>query len=504
MRKIGQIFILLLFAGILAAGCISQNSDYTLRIIPPENLQFPLKGTWKILTPLKEEIVSKQSLTQKWLGKTLHLSDKYAILDKYFLSNPRYQVKKVEAEAYLFYHHQAFPEGFHFRNEEIEVFTLSDDNLFFCELLREEKDKLLLNLFNNCYLIRRTSNEVDEKVFSNLKTTAGNTAVFDNNGTAETTSDHTGVLLGLRAPNRHSSMEDCYRTLWLELKGQKLAPPLEINTLIFPRRSGFYQLQVVKNVEGKKREDFFIVENVLKNEKENTRELPLDPYSWEKKEGYVTRRINYVGNDYLSIEETVKQTLAGVDSINEEKKLQIITIDGLPGMKAVKISDLVGPDALTAMEDGEQKLYRQAGLVKTGPLDETNFGLVRKMGYWIFNGRVNYHQEEAHKKESLEKMDYHLTVIPPEHLVCHNKLDLPWTQVKNHVPSAVDVFTSPAKNLALVVTNNEILVYQMNQGNLEDTPLEKIPLKKDEEIIMAEWALGHYVENWTLTFQGFV
>ena len=101
-------------------------------------------------------------------------------------------------------------------------------------------------------------------------------------------------------------------------------------------------------------------------------------------------------------------------------------------------------------------------------------------------------------------MDYHLTVIPPEHLVCHNKLDLPWTQVKNHVPSAVDVFTSPAKNLALVVTNNEILVYQMNQGNLEDTPLEKIPLKKDEEIIMAEWALGHYVENWTLTFQGFV
>ena len=106
MRKIGQIFILLLFAGILAAGCISQNSDYTLRIIPPENLQFPLKGTWKILSPLKEEIVSKQSLTQKWLGKTLHLSDKYAILDKYFLSNPRYLVKKVEAEAYLFYHHR--------------------------------------------------------------------------------------------------------------------------------------------------------------------------------------------------------------------------------------------------------------------------------------------------------------------------------------------------------------------------------------------------------------
>ena len=54
---------------------------------------------------------------------------------------------------------------------------------------------------------------MDEKVFSNLKTTAGNTAVFDNNGTAETTSDHTGVLLGLRAPNRHSSMEDCYHAL---------------------------------------------------------------------------------------------------------------------------------------------------------------------------------------------------------------------------------------------------------------------------------------------------
>ena len=89
-------------------------------------------------------------------------------------------------------------------------------------------------------------------------------------------------------------------------------------------------------------------------------------------------------------------------------------------------------------------------------------------------------------------------------MVFYNNLNIPWTRVKNHVPSAIDVFTSPAKDLALVVTDKEIIVYRMYQENLAAPPLERIPLKEGEEVIMAEWALGHYVENWTLTCQTYL
>jgi hypothetical protein len=513
MKKKGRLLLLLLFIGLIAGGCVSQNTNYSLSVIPPQNDLSPLQGTWEIIAPLPEISDANQELSQKWAGKTLHFSDKYVLLNEYLINNPHYQAKKVDSEAYLFYHHQAFPENFYFEKEEIMVLTLFDNHLFFCEFIQEEKDILLLNLLNNCYLARKISDTVDETIFSSFKAADKETSIPEANSLTETTGSQTGVLLGLRAPGRQEHTAERYRTLWLATTGQILEPPLELETLLFPRRSGFYQLEVIGKKEGEKEEDFPVVNSILKKEEDNPPELTLNPDNWEGKEGYINRRILYLGNDYLSIEEKVKQASANNGSLEEKSRLQIYAIDSLPGIKAVKISDLTDSSALTAMEDGEQKLRRQLGLEQTELQDETNFGLVRKMGYWIFNGRINYLKKEAAEKtaanekrsgtisgeETFEKADYHLTIIPPDHLVCHNKLDIPWTRVKNHVPSAIDVFTSPAKDLALVVTNNEIIVYKMGRENLVDPPLGKISLNKDEEIIMAEWALGHYVEDWTLT-----
>lgn len=505
MKRIGQAIVLLLLTGILAGvagGCIGQNTDFTLKVIPPQNLQLPLQGTWEIVSLLQEGTAAAQDPAQKWVGKNLYFADKYVLLGEYLLLNPRYQVKRVAAETYLFYRHQVFPADLHFQDREIEVLTLSDDHLFFCELLREEDDKLLLNLFNNSYLVRKISDEVDETVFSSLEATEEATESLNIGILTETASNHTGVLLGLRAPyeDRQGNTGEQYRTLWLALTDQKLAPVLETKTILFPRKSGFYRLQVVRKEEGEKKEDILIVDHIFRpDEEESALELPLDPLSWEGKEGCIARKIRFIGNDYVSVEETVKQTSVSGGSTSEDSKLHLFAVDSLPGMKAVKISDLAGPSAVTAMEHGKQKLLQQLDLEQTGQLDEKNFGLARKMGYWIFNGRVNYQ-----KKDAYEKADFNITVIPPNDVVCYNKLHIPWTRVKNHVPSAIDVFTSPAKDLALVVTNNEIIVYGMYQENLADPPLEKIPLSGGEEVIMAEWALGHYVEDWTLTFQTYL
>ena len=527
MRKIFQAVLLLLLAGILAGGCTGLNSEYTLRIIPPRNLELPLQGSWEIVALLQEDRAAAGEPAQEWIGKTLHFSDKYVLLGEHLLSNPRFQVKRVEAEAYLLYHHQAFPEGFRFKNKEIEVFTLSDSHLFFCELLRENDDELLLNLFNNSYLVKKLADEVDETIFSPFVTaegtTAGTAAMFGTGSlTGNSPGNQTGVLLGLRAPGEgdqdYTGIQ--YRTLWVALAEGKLAPVLEIGTILFPRRSGFYRLQVVRKAEGEIEEDILIVNNILGQEEEEEREEgkedpaepALDPGCWEGKEGYIHRRVNYIGNDYVSVEERIKQESLRDGSTSEKSQRRIFAVDSLPVMKAVKFSDLAGPEAVAAMEHGRQKLLQQLGLKQKFNLqDEDNYGLARKMGYWIFKGRINYPQKggEAGARENgntntYEEADYNITVIPPDHVVFYNNLNIPWTRVKNHVPSAIDVFTSPAKDLALVVTDKEIIVYRMYQENLAAPPLERIPLKEGEEVIMAEWALGHYVENWTLTCQTYL
>jgi len=348
---------------------------------------------------------------------------------------------------------------------------------------------------------------VDEAVFSSWEIKNADTE-RDTGSRAEIANRHTGVLLGLRAPCLHSqgNYGENYRTLWLVLADQKLAPVLETSALLFPRRSGFYRLQVERKKEGGRAEDFLIVDHILKQEKEEKTESapgrsgdPREGFGGgEEGEACLVRRIHYIGNEYVSIEETFEQSPVEEGKAGKGGKLHIYAIDSLPGTKAVKISDLAGQEALTAMELGRQRLLQQLGLEQEGLEDERNFGLTRKMGYWIFNGRVNYWKGNEH-----EKADYDITVIPPHDVVCYNKLHLPWTRVKNHIPGAVDVFTSPAKNLALVVTSNEIVIYKMHQETLLDPPLGKIPLNRGEAVIMAEWALDQYVEDWTLTFKAF-
>ncbi len=558
MRSAFKTAALLLLAGILysgCTGCLGQNTDYTLRVIPPQDLEFPLQGSWEIVSLLQDKAAAAGEPAQGWIGKTLHFTDRYALMGEHLLLNPRCQVKRVEAQDYLLCHQQAFPEDFQFKNTEIEVFTLSDSHLFLCELLRENNGELLMNLFNNSYRVKKIADRADETVFAPFvsagaatgKTGADLAAIFNTGGPGNAPGKQTGVLLGLRAPapDEHSNAGEQYRTLWLALTGWKLAPVLETKTILFPRRSGFYRLQVVRKAEGKAEEDFLVVHNILVMEDKDDKDdrddkdpaagtpppeeaaepaLALDPVRWEGKEGYIRRRINYIGNDYVSVEESLKQTSLGgcggesaAGNGGEENKLQVFAVDSLPAMKAVKISDLAGPEAAAAMEHELRKLAQPPGAKQIVPdlREEDNYGLARKMGYWIFKGRVNY-QNTASGGSKLNAelqggpygethyVDYNITAIPPDHVVFYNNLHIPWPRVKNHVPGAVDVFTSPEQDMALVITETEIIVYRMYHENLAALPLERIPLNEGEKVIMAEWALGHYVENWTLTFQAYL
>jgi hypothetical protein len=505
MQKIFCVMVLLLFLGSVAGGCIGQNTDFTLRIAPPQEQQPPLRGTWQIVSLLKEGTSGSPELAEQWVGKTLHFVDKKVLLGGYLLPGFRYQAKRVESEDYLHYQQQAFPADFRFKNKEIEVITLSDDYLFLCEFVRENDDELLLILFNTGYLVRKISDDVDEAILTAAETYDD----LDIDSLGEQGSKYTGLLLGLCTSGRDlSSREsDHYRTLWLALENRKLAPVLETEAIIFPRKKGFYQLKVAEKSGEEKGGDLLIAVNMadtaaMPEEEKEDFEISEDPQRDGGGEGNLHRRVNYIGNDYLSIEETVEPILAGGGE-SKVSRLYTVAIDDLPWLKAVKISDLAGAGAARTMEQGKLNLLRQLGLEhmdQPGQLDEENFGLARKMGYWTFNGRLNYP-----KGGTIVSADYHIDVIPPGHVVFYNKLNIPWPRVKNYVPGALDVFTSPNMDLALVITKNEILIYSMFQGNLAAPPLERIPLEAGEKVIMAEWALGqYYVENWAMTFETYL
>jgi hypothetical protein len=144
-----------------------------------------------------------------------------------------------------------------------------------------------------------------------------------------------------------------------------------------------------------------------------------------------------------------------------QSTLQILPIDGLPGIKVVSMEDL-------GIETGSPG---------------GSFGLERRMGHWFFQSPTG-----------------NIPVIPPAKLVSYDELAVPWTAVKDKVPEAVDVVTSPNKDMALIFTRTEILIFGITQGEMFSQPWQKIPLKKGEKLIMAEWATGRYVDIWKENF----
>ena len=60
----------------------------------------------------------------------------------------------------------------------------------------------------------------------------------------------------------------------------------------------------------------------------------------------------------------------------------------------------------------------------------------------------------------------------------------------------MDAYTSPNRDIALIITYSYIEIYAIKDGEIADEPLGKIKVRNGETVVMAEWATGEYVARW--------
>ncbi len=491
-----KIVLLLIFILSFATGCVNTANDLSQQIVPPNNAMVSIQGTWEIT-----EVLSQQSEdSQEWIGKEAHFDNEFVVIGKDLLKNPRYQIKKVDQGEYLLYHSKAFPVDFRFSKKEIEVITITDQDLFYCEVIREKEDELLLKIYNDTFLLKKISEEIDEGILEKLKeehqgTQGGEPEEIDG-------LIRTGVLIGLREA-QNTSQEEVkydYRTLWVASKNRQVSPIVEIDDIFFPRKSGFWKFEIEKMTLQNITEDYLTANNILTKDEKILQELAApENIPAVQKEVTLNRVINYIGNDYVSIEEIATMKDKEGQPIHDSR-FKLLPIDSLPNTRGVSIVDLLGAPGSEAMEEGRNQILgdslQQDNLwVESG---HDNFGLERRLGHWFFKGRINYRINQESFSE-----DYNINLIPPAKLISYDELTIPWTDVKDKIPSAVDVYTSPNEDIALVVTKTELLIYEIYRGRLQHEPLERISLE-NETVIMAEWATGPYVENWEKTLNSYV
>lgn len=473
--------------------------DFNQQLIPPRNLKNPILGTWKIISDLGQKGNSKTQISQEWMGKSLYFTQNNSLIGDYLLENPSYQTKKVASKSYLLYNHQAFPKDFSFKTKDIQVVSITDKKVFFCELIKKNENELILKIFNKSFLVKKVSNTVDERIFSKHNKKSNKNTDIENED--EKLEINTGVLLALRAPNGSNGTEYGYRTLWVSAKNKNITSNIEMNSIIFPRINGFYKMKILRKEDHGREEDFLLLENILTEENTKNKNLSNTPSIESNKKESLYKKINYIGNDYVSIEENSIMLSQDNSIIKDKDSLRMLAVDALSKNKSLKISDILGEAGLAAMKEEFIQLKHQLiGEEDKNSifLEEESFGLERKMGYWILKGRIHY------GKNHIYNFDYNINMIPPKDLVFYNTLSIPWTVVKDHIPSAIDVFTSPNKDIAFVITEEKILIYAVSEGSLSNSPVDSIPLKDGEEVIMAEWATGDYVKSWDIVLDSYL
>lgn len=488
MKKLILVFILVV-STIFFSSCEFRNIETADRIKPPNNNTPPISGRWKIEGYKKsnEDILNEKKV-RELLNKEIIFHKKVAVIGNDLCLNPSYKIKNVDSSDYLLYQYKVKPEYLNIKSKKVQIVTLTSEEKFFYEFIKEDDDKIIIKIDGGFFYLTKISDELKEE---DLEKYIKDCKKDGNNHLADKGDEglKSGVLLGLRYRDNSQSKDEMegwkYRTIWIASENKSLDRIYGMEDLFLPRKTGFWKVGVDKTDENSKESLYAYSIN----------KEPVETESLQEIKEIAKNSVNtivYIGNDYISLE-YVEDFPAG------KTGLETLPIDNMRSDNSIKISDITGENGKQIFYESATKEFSSDRNVESEYLDikpnEESFGLARKNGHWIMKGRLNFLEgnKDVYK-------DFNIKIIPPKELVLYDELAVSWNAIKLKVPDAVDAFTSPNEDIALIFTPNKILTYAIEKGKLAKKPLRELELNDSETVVMAEWATGKYVDRWEKEF----
>lgn len=480
MKKFNKI-MLFLMAMVLLTSCSANRFEASERIKSPENYLPPLEGKWSVEYYI-DSPYNKGGLnvTKSLIGKEALFHKDAIVVGDDFILEPTFKLKNVELSDYLLYKYKINPKDINLDGEKVQVLTIYNNNQFFYEFIKYSEDEMITFVEDRFYILKKNVDQISKEEIDRYINIEKNIKRISNIEEVDTL--RTGILLGIKSYyyDEETKTDNWdYKTLWIRFNNRQLSSAYIIEDLLVPRRKGFWNVDVKRENNNDKVEA--IQKTKISEDLVDMTDLELGRlYTMMESNSKILKNILYVGNDYISTEV--------IDLSNNKKTLQVYPIDYLEEEKAINISDIIGLDGLKLFKEGAQSTAKNLSNVY---LDEENFGLSRRNGYWILKGRINY---QSNGEEHFN--DFNIKAIPPKELVNYDELSISWNKIKSRVPDAIDAFTSPNDDIIIIVTRNNLLIYSIIDNEISQKELGKIKIDNSQSIIMAEWGLGRYSMLW--------
>lgn len=441
MRKILVYFILIIS---LFVGCSTESSNLNI-LKAPENNNLFIKGTW-----IDEDNEN---------NKIYFDLDSAYVYDRLY-KDTKYRLKIVKPDYIISYEKNIRISDYISSEKEFELYSIMSKDKLVCEVILIEKNKAILTYNDNTILINKISEDINEFIkIEKEKTDSNNNPIYENS---------TGVMIGLKSKIDNKST---YRTLWIPYYNKRLATIYELKDITFPMRDGIYKIKAKTTmVNGHKVDEFELITPDKKN-------IVL-PITNVKNDIY--RSITFLCNDFIGIEE-----ITSIEG-KEELKLKLLPVKRLNSLYGLSIDEIYGKE----VNEEFKKDIISAG-VSLEEIDYTDYTLYRENGKWNIYSKI-----DTETGEDLVK----LSIKPNNKMVTYDTLTIPWKTLKSEFPIMKDAFISPAEDIAIIVLEDSMGIYEIKDGQIEDSPLFNIPISKNEEVIMAEWSTGFYTKYWEKSF----
>ncbi|MBD0382453.1 hypothetical protein [Paenibacillus sedimenti] len=312
----------------------------------------------------------------------------------------------------------------------------------------------------------------------------------------------TALLIGLRTEHESTDSKrtlsplrySTYRTMLIAPVRGKLQKTSEGSGILMPYKQNFWKIDSLVNKT--KTDEYHYLSAHLADQPVKEATFADDP----KEELNHVETLVFAGNQYLSIAET-EEAWSG----NAPYQADRIWVRTLPQLKEghttqfynkpvdrnhVSILDLYGPNISTVLGN----LTPSSSLSKD-PLTEISgqsWTVQREPGRWV--GKV----AETTRSDSRSPDRYVLHDFPrdlPDKVVNHDELCCSWTDIQSSWPNASDALTSPMNDMIVIFEDDQLKFYPYGQAPNSDPQLT-IDLLPGEQLVMAQWATDHYVQEW--------
>ena len=484
MKKL-KIFFTIFFILIipLNIGCSNVKGKDAEAIKAPNNNDLMIKGTWKIenITVLDEDIENKSEILQLKNSSISISKDEVFIFNKLY-KNPNFKLKVVNEDYILSYELNLTVKDLVKANTEIDIISIINSNIILGEFVSINEDEGYL-LYSGVLL--KLSREDLEPI--NIEESNGG---IEAEIEAENYNSDVGVMLGLKTKRKINNQGEYelpeYRTLWISFKNNKIQPIIEKDSIIFPRMNGIWEIEnKVENIDGTKYE-YFNLKSLDRDYVNNRAEEELVS---KELNGDVYRDINFISNDYISME-----IYRGNDFKNEFNIYQTIPIDNINSFNGLSIGDIYSKEVEDIFYENYKSILDDIN-ISDEVVDYRNFTLKRIDGKWRILGKVTTKYYNGIGK------DFKIPVSQNKKILNYDTLLISWKDLKSNFPFIEDAYTSPTGRIAIVIFDNKLLIYEIEDRNIKGSPLFSVNLNEGEEVIMAEWASGSYVDMWSKSFK---